>query len=160
MGELLVGAYLEKVVGCDHVQYNVRAPGGGTKGLSELDVIGVKYADKEAWLCEVTTHVKGAIIGGSYASTVQKLRQKHAFQREYAAKYLDWCESPHFQWWSPRVPVGKMSAQIEAIEGLEVVANHDYARRIDDLVEVARKDHSASGNDAFRVLQILGALRR
>jgi hypothetical protein len=48
MGELLVGAYLEKVLKCDNVQYNVRAPGGGTTGLSELDVIGVKYAAKEA----------------------------------------------------------------------------------------------------------------
>ncbi len=160
MGELLVGAYLEKVLGCDHVQYNVRAPGGGTKGLSELDVIGIKYASKEAWLCEVTTHVKGALIGGTYDTTVAKIQQKHAFQREYAEKYLDWCESPHFQWWSPRVPVGKMLDQLLAIDGLETVANQDYASRIDALVDVARKDTSMSGNDAFRVLQILGSLRR
>lgn len=89
MGEVLLGAYLDRVVGCGHVQYNVRVPGGGT------------------W-----------------------------------------------------IQVGKLLGAILSIDGVEVVANQDYARRIDDLVGVARKDHSASGNDAFRVLQIVGALRR
>jgi hypothetical protein len=108
----------------------------------------------------VTTHVRGALVGGSYDATVAKLRRKHAFQHEYAAKFLDWCEAPHFQWWSPRVPVGRMMDQILAIDDLQVVANQEYAKDIDELIDVARRDRSTSGNDAFRLLQILGALRR
>jgi len=38
IGEFIVGAHLQLIEECDFVDYNVRPPGGGLKGLSELDV--------------------------------------------------------------------------------------------------------------------------
>ena len=42
VGEYLVGAYLQLFENCDFVDYNVRPPGGGMKGLGELDVVGLQ----------------------------------------------------------------------------------------------------------------------
>ena len=63
MGEYLVGAYLRIIKGCDFIDYNVRRPGGGMSGLDELDVIGLDFKDRTAYLCEVTTHLDGLLIG-------------------------------------------------------------------------------------------------
>ena len=59
MGEYVVGAYLKEIVLCDFVDYGVRVRGGGLAGLNELDVLGLRFADKTAYLCEVTTHTRG-----------------------------------------------------------------------------------------------------
>ena len=53
MGEYLVGAYLQLEEQCDVVSFNVRPPGGGLKGLEELDVIGLNFKTSTAYLCEV-----------------------------------------------------------------------------------------------------------
>ena len=39
----IVGAYLKLIEGCDVIDYNVRPPGGGMAGLSELDVVGLDF---------------------------------------------------------------------------------------------------------------------
>ena len=59
MGEYIVGAHLKLVENCDVVEYNVRPMVKGLKGLGELDVIGLRFSDKTAFICEVTTHLEG-----------------------------------------------------------------------------------------------------
>ena len=61
VGEYFVGAYLQLGEGCDFVDYNVRPPGGGLKGLEELDVVGLNFKTRTAFLCEVTTHIRGLL---------------------------------------------------------------------------------------------------
>jgi hypothetical protein len=51
-GEYLVGAYLKLVEECDVVDYNVRTPGGGLEGLGELDVVGLNFKTKTAYVCK------------------------------------------------------------------------------------------------------------
>jgi hypothetical protein len=75
MGEYLVGAYLKMVKGCDIIDYNVRRPGGGLAGLDELDVMGLDFKNKIAYLCEVTTHLEGLLIGAGNESTVKKSKK-------------------------------------------------------------------------------------
>ena len=87
MGELDVGAYLKLCLGCAFVDYNVRPPGGGIEGLGELDVVGLDPDSGRAFLCEVTTHTRG-LLYHSNAETVERIRKKHARQRDYAAKHL------------------------------------------------------------------------
>ena len=53
MGEYIVGACLKLLKECDFVDYNVRRPGGGLVGLDELDVMGLDFKNKTAYLCEV-----------------------------------------------------------------------------------------------------------
>ena len=71
MGEYLVGAYLKLILECDFVDYGVRVPGGGVQGLNELDVVGIHFDKKTAYLCEVTTHIRGLLYGGGNKGTVE-----------------------------------------------------------------------------------------
>jgi hypothetical protein len=159
MGELLVGAYLQLIEGCDFVGYNIRAPGGKLAGLDELDVVAFRFVDNTAYLCEVTTHIGGTLYGGGNESTLERIQTKFRKQKAYAPKYLENFDKHVFQFWAPRVPVGYLTERLAAIEGLEVVINGEYKRRVDLLRQKARKEMQPTGNDAFRMLQILEAMR-
>lgn len=157
IGEELVGAYLTEIDQCDHVLYDVRVPGGGLRGLRELDVIGLKFSNNTAYLCEVTTHLAGLLIGKGYESTIRKIREKHEWQVQYAQKQLAAFE-PVYQFWSPTVPRGLLPG-LEQIEGLELVVNTAYKANVDKLRAVAAKHTSPTSNMAYRLLQILEHLK-
>lgn len=160
MGEYLVGAYLKLVEECDVVDYNVREPGGGLKGLNELDVVGFRFHDNSAFMCEVTTHVRGLLYGGGNAETVEKVREKFRKQQDYAEKHFPDFEHK-YMFWSPYVPRGRLLNQLKEIgaEGLELVVNGDYKYAIEQLKEKARKEKQPTQNPAFRLLQILESMR-
>lgn len=159
MGEYLVGAYLKLILGCGVVDYNARPPGGGLEGLGELDVVGLDFASERAYLCEVTTHLKGLQIGDDAESTIRKLAEKHARQREYAKAHLHLPTfSVRFMYWSPRVRRGLMSAL--AATGFELFVNEAYTKAMEELCAKARSSTSDANNPAFRVLQILEHMKR
>lgn len=161
MGELVVGAYLKEVLGCDFVDYNVRPPGGGRAGQHEFDVLGLHLDDGTAYLCEVATHLDGMNYGGkSNKDTLDRVVQKHQRQREYAEAHLRSFQHHRFMLWSPRVPVGFLTDRLAKLAGLELVINADYARAVDALRERARATTRDAGNTFFRALQILEHLRR
>ncbi len=157
-GEYIVGAYLQHFFECDVVQYNVRPPGGGIQGLSELDVVGLNLRDKLAYLCEVTTHISG-LQYGTYEKTVKKVADKHKAQKKYAKKRLREFQ-PKFMFWSPVVPKGPLAEKLRQITGLEVVINEDFTAKVEELRKVARTTKHATGNPFMRTLQILAHLRR
>lgn len=159
IGEYIVGAYLKVVLSCDFVDYNVRPPGGGLEGLSELDVVGLDFKSQTAYLCEVTTHIKG-IQYGTNQQTVETIRKKHERQKAYAEKHLNNFPFRRYMLWSPVVPKGFITQQIETIDGLEAIINRAYTERIDELRQHARHLSQDVGNPFFRTLQILEALKR
>jgi hypothetical protein len=61
--------------------------------------------------------------------------------------------------WSPVVPIGYLTKHLAKIEGLELIINGEYSRRVDELRSIARKEAQGVGNDFFRSLQILERLR-
>ncbi len=154
MGEYAVGAYLKIINDCDFVDYNVRRPGGGLAGLDELDVLGLDFKRKIAYLCEVTTHIRGLLYTDN-ATTVGRIKQKYGKQRKYAENYLSDFPLRHFMFWSPVVPRGYITQELQNIRGLESVINEEYATRIDELQQKAKKMENDTGNPFFRVLQIL-----
>jgi hypothetical protein len=158
VGEYLVGAYLQLVDRCDFVQYNVRPPHGGLEGLGELDVVGFNFRTKTAYLCEVTTHLRG-LLYKSNADTVQKLIDKHERQKSYALKYLTNFEKLVFQFWSPVVPIGYVTQELAKFQELELVINGEYARRVGILQELAKTVTHDARNPVFRLLQILAHMR-
>ena len=159
IGEQIVGAYLKLCCACAFVDYNVRPPGGGLKGLAELDVVGLDLDSKRAYLCEVTTHICG-LQYGTLPNTIKRVRDKHARQRRYASEYLTAFSDIHFMFWSPVVPVGYLTEGLSKIGGLELVINANYARCVDELRKLAHSVTHDVGNDFFRSLQILERLRR
>ncbi|MFL7905758.1 hypothetical protein ACJ41P_31840 [Azospirillum argentinense] len=160
IGEYVVGAYLKLEEGCDVVDYNVRPPGGGLEGLGELDVVGYDFRRGRAFLCEVTTHIKGLQIGPSYDATVRKITDKHTRQRAYAATHLQRFDEIRFQFWSPRVPKGALSERLARIDGLELVINGRYRECVEKLRLRAKVETQDAVNPFFRVLQILEAMRK
>jgi len=160
ISELLVGAYLKVVEECDVVAYNQRPPGGGMAGLGELDVIGLRFRDHTAILCEVTTHIGGLTYGKSRTNTLERIAMKHRRQRAYAELQLRDFPTRVYQFWSPRVPTGALTTGLADIDpGLELIINAEYTRRIGRLREAARHRQNDEGNAAFRLLQILEALK-
>jgi len=158
IGEYIVGAYLKIIKDCDFVIYNVRPPGGGLQGLNELDVVGLDFKNKIAYLCEVTTHIKGLLYTDN-KTTVKKIKTKYEVQKEYAKKQLPDFSNPYFMFWSPVVPKGYITSELEKIDGLELVINEKYTQYIDELREKAKELTNDVGNPFFRMLQILEHLK-
>ncbi len=157
VGEYLVGAYLQLKMDCDVVDYNVRPPGGGLLGLEEMDVIGLNLKTNRAYICEVTTHIRGLLYKDN-RTTVERIKKKHERQKRYGAKYLKnfTCE---YMFWSPVVPKGYVTEHLSGINGLQLVINGDYKKRVEQLIEHAAKTTHDARNPVFRVLQILGHMR-
>lgn len=158
MGEYLVGAYLKLIKKCDFVEYNVRRPGGKLAGLNELDVMGLDFKNKTAYLCEVATHLDGLQYSGKH-TTIEIIRNKYDKLQEYANSHLPGVfPKRHLMLWSPVVSAG-IAEKLKQIKGLELVINEDYAAYVEQLQEQANKVTYDTGNSVFRVLQILGHLR-
>jgi hypothetical protein len=159
MGEYLVGAYLTQRLQCDFVGYNVRPPEEGLEGLAEIDVVGLKFGDRAAYLCEVTTHL-GGLLYGTYETTITRIQEKFNRQKRYARKHLRDFTDIHFMFWSPVVPEGGLTERLSKMGGLEVVINQAYTRCVRELEEAARATTRDTGNPVFRVLQLLEHLRQ
>ncbi|MFA5629330.1 MAG: hypothetical protein WC958_03645 [Dehalococcoidales bacterium] len=157
IGEYMVGACLKLLdeFQCDFVEYNIRRPGGKLAGLKEIDVIGLKLKDKEAYLCEVTTHL-GGLLYVNNTNSIKRINDKFNNLRDYAEKYLSEYK-PRFMLWSPKVSAS-VANELEKIDGLELVINGRYTSYIRLLEDEARKGTHDTGNPVFRVLQILGHL--
>ena len=158
IGEFIVGAHLKLIEKCDFIDYNVRPPGGGLKGLGELDVIGLAFHSNTAYLCEVTTHIRGLLYENN-RETVSRIRKKHKRQREYAKQYLANFKNHRFMFWSPVVPVGYITKHLAAIDGLELMINGDYKKRIEQLRSLAGEITHDARNPFFRMLQIMEHMR-
>ncbi len=158
IGEFIVGAYLQLIEDCDFIDYNVRPPGGGLNGLSELDVIGLNLKTDSVYLCEVTTHIRGLLYNNN-KETVEKITKKHERQKDYASKYLGNFKNQRFMFWSPVVPNGYITEGLGAITSLELIINGEYKKRIERLRKLAGETTHNVKNPFFRMLQIMEHMR-
>ncbi len=158
VGEYIVGSYLKTLLECDFIDYNVRPPGGGLKGLNELDVVGLHFKNKTAYLCEVTTHIRG-LHYGTHSVTIARIQKKHRNQKQYAKKYLKAFPNVHFMFWSPYVPVGELTRELNKMKGLELYINGDYKACIAYLMAEAATTTHDTRNPFFRMLQIIEHMR-
>jgi hypothetical protein len=157
MGEYLVGACLKLLKQCDFVDYNVRRPGGGLAGLNEIDVVGLDFKNRMAYLCEVTTHLEGCLYGSSSDATIERIAKKYGKLQSYAKDCLSEFK-PIYMVWSPGVG-GSVETGLNKLQGLDLVINKKYAENIEALKGLARNGTHDTGNPAFRILQILGHLK-
>jgi len=158
IGEYIVGAYLKLIEQCDVVDYNVKPPGGGLEGLEEIDVVGLHFKSRTAYLCEATTHIRGTLYKNN-KTTVEKITQKYNRQKQYARRYLREFPNRRYMFWSPVVPVGYITQHLATLRGIELIINKEYAARVEKLRELAASMMADTNNPFFRVLQILEHLR-
>ena len=158
MGEFVVGAYLKLIGDCDFVDYNVRRPGGGLAGLNEIDVVGLNFKNKTTYICEVTTHLEGALYGSGNEDTIKRIKNKVEKLQSYGKDKLSDFPTQHYMFWSPKVS-WSVESELRKVQNLELVMNQEYAIRVKELEDLAKKTTHDTGNPAFRLLQILGHLK-
>jgi hypothetical protein len=186
-GELLVGAYLRLVEGCELVMYNQRSQVQGDQ--LEIDVIGVdntEEGERVVYTCEVVTHIDGLHYSGApdtdrweaygnkdYQHTLERLWRKFTSDKEYVTELFDGDDySFVFQFWSPIVRGNRDETYLltglydmadefedETDAELELVINEAYTDRVEALREKAGQTEKDYGELGFRVLQILEHLR-
>ena len=150
----------EEIKNCDFTQYDARLAESHLTGLNEVDVIGLELKIKFAYLCEVTTHVRGALYG-TYQESIDKIRMKFERDKISPIRYSKTFLPATTCFWSLVVPEGKLTVLLHELEGkdVELVINEKYAERIEELKKVAREKKNNTGNAAFRLLQILEHVR-
>ena len=162
IGESIAGAYMRYIRECEVVVYNTFLRGQ----QGEIDVVALKTGEpRHVWLCEATTHTKGMQYP-SAKGTVRKLKDKLSRAQEFAAITFP-NDTLHFEIWSPRVPVGKLTTAFEALGDeaaamdmdLAFVINEGYTEKMRELAAHAKRHASATSDPAYRMLQILGHLR-
>lgn len=162
IGESLVGSYLRYVEGCEFVLFNTFLPGE----QGEIDVIGIRLGEpRDIYFSEVTTHIGGMTYGGN-KSTIDKVRSKLLRAQTFAKDRFPG-DRHHFEVWSPRVPVGAMTTEFEAMRSefssptsdLIFVMNQEYGDRVQALIDVAKDNSKATSDPAFRMLQVLSRVK-
>jgi Holliday junction resolvase-like predicted endonuclease len=162
IGESLVGSYLRYVKGCEFVLFNTFLPGE----QGEIDVIGIRLGTpRDIYFAEVTTHIEGMTYGGN-KKTVEKVRDKLVRAQRFAKEKFPY-DQHYFEVWSPRVPVGAMTAEFAAMSAdfeargdhLRFVMNKTYGDALQALVKVAKTNSRATSDPAFRLLQVLARVR-
>ncbi|MGH7323118.1 MAG: hypothetical protein ACREJ9_00540 [Candidatus Rokuibacteriota bacterium] len=165
-GERLVGDWLRHIKGCDFVDFNVYT----TKTQGEIDVVGVNLTAKEAFICEVVTHLTTGIqyVKNARPDTSDRLIKKFlkdiqygrdAFQG-YAVRYMLW--SPVVRH-SDGKPEYDQFAHLKRVEEevraktditIEFVINEKYVAAIDELRAFARQETKELKSPLMRFLQI------
>jgi hypothetical protein len=184
-GELLVGAYHQRVTACDVVSYNHRSDEQGDQ--MEADVIGIKSdgQTQTVYTCEVVTHLDGKLYSGTpdtdrweqyggtdYQYSLEKLWTKFRNDHQYVNDVFGSADEYVFQFWSPVVTGwqrgGKLIDGLNKLESdfmretecdFELVINQDYSERISQLEDEAEGDTSDYGSPGFRFIQILENLK-
>lgn len=184
-GELLVGAYHQRLNGCEIVSYNNRSAEPGDQ--METDVLAIdthkENKNQHIYVCEVVTHLDGGLYSGSpddpegwwmeysntssYHHSFETLWRKFLDGHQYVSRTFPEAEYS-YQFWAPVVTGGQNRGfliqglerledefESETGEDLELVINEEYTARIEELQEIARGDTSDYGSPAFRFIQIL-----
>lgn len=165
-GERVVGDYLRHIKGCDFVDFNVYT----TKVQGEIDVIGVNLSTKEAFICEVVTHLTTGIqyVKNARPDTSDRLIKKFikdidygqsAF-RGYKARYMLWSPVVRRSAGKPEYDqFGHLKRMTDRIRektqvNVELVINAEYLAALDELRAFARKESKELKSPLMRFLQI------
>ena len=155
IGEYIVGAYLKYLLNCDVVDYNVRDPNGGLIGLNEIDVIGLRFSDKTAFICEVTTHTSKS---GINKKAELKMLNKFTVNRNYSIKNLKKFNSI-FMLWSPKInsaTLNRIMTQLDKFK-IEYFVNQKYLEALVELNNFSKVNKKDTSNPFIRFLQILNS---
>jgi len=164
IGESLVGAYLRHIVKCEVVIYNSFF----SDRQGEVDVVALRQGTRrEVWLCEVTTHIGGMLLVRDGKDVTERVIREKLARLQHFAQVTFPDDLHRYEWWSLRVPEGKVTSAMKAIEeewasedrDLRFIINAEYTERVRELAEHASGNSSTTNEPAYRMLQILTHLR-
>jgi hypothetical protein len=166
IGEELVAAYLQHLLGCEFIQQNLYT----IETQGEIDVVGLNLKTKTVYICEVAIHLT---TGLQYTfekrpNNINKLTEKFSRDIEYTRKYLPEYKA-HYMLWSPVVKARKGESEYDQVkhlaqvhanilakynETLELVINSEFAKRLQELREEARRTSANLKSPVMRMLQV------
>jgi hypothetical protein len=165
-GERLVGDYLRHIKGCDFINFNVYTPAE----QGEIDVVGVAHVKKQAYICEVVTHLTTGIqyVKNKRPDTSDRLIKKFLKNVHYGTQtFPDYIVS--YMLWSPVVrrssgkPEYDQFRHLRRVEGeiraqtgvgINLVINNDYLNAIGELRAFAGTETKELKSPVMRFLQI------
>lgn len=156
LGEEICGEYLQHILNCEFLSYNVINP--DTQG--ETDVIGIRLQDKTVYVCEVAVHTGGLqYVTGKRPDDFNRLKGKLDKDIQYAKKYFsDYKVIPMI--WSPIVKMSGIKAKYNALKELERVQTYikdEYSLDLQLIINASFKEaieklknHSESKSSEFK----------
>lgn len=180
LGELIVGAYLRIIRGCEIVSYNQRSEEAGDQ--MEMDVLGIRSEDGQQTVygCEVITHLNGMRYSGTpdtdeweefgnetHQNTIERIWKKFNEDYRLITKTFDDADEYELEVWSPVVPEGNRTEGLEELRRRfekehenpqirpKIIINGEYSDRVEKLQERASETEKRYEEPAFRFLQIL-----
>lgn len=166
IGEELVAAYLQHIVGCEFIQQNLYT----IETQGEIDVVGLKLKTKSVYICEVAIHLT---TGLQYTfekrpNNANKLTEKVSRDIDYTRKYLPDYKA-HYMLWSPVVKSRKDESEYDQIkhldtvhtnifkaygETLELIINSKFFSCLQQLRHEARRTSANLKSPVMRMLQV------
>jgi hypothetical protein len=165
-GERLVGDYLRHIKGCDFVDFNVYT----TAIQGEIDVVAVNQGKRQAYICEVVTHLTTGIqyVKNARPDTADRLIRKFLKDIQYGTDaFPDY--SVEYMLWSPVVRrsrgkpeydqfahLKRVETEVKSETGIEIifVINKAFVDAIDALRKRAREETKELKSPVMRFLQI------
>ncbi len=172
VGEELVSAYLQQILGCDFTQQNLYT----IDSQGEIDVVGLNLKNRTVYICEVAIHLTTG-LQYTYAkrpNNVKKLTEKFKRDITYTRKYLPDFKA-HYMLWSPVVKSRKNESEYDQMkhlqqvhkniqeefsEDLQLIVNLEFSKRLEQLREKACKTTADLKSPVMRMLQIEGQLAK
>jgi len=166
IGEELVAAYLQHILGCEFIQQNLYT----IDAQGEIDVVGLNLKTKSVYVCEVAIHLTTGLqyTFGKRPNNVNKLTEKFSRDIAYARKYLPEFKE-HYMLWSPIVKARKNDSKYDQVKHLqqvlaiildkygvqlELIVNDQFANCLDMLRVEARRTTASLKSPVMRMLQI------
>lgn len=172
IGEEICGEWLRHVQRCEFIQYNLKPP--GIQG--EIDVIGIRLADRVVYVCEVAIHLVTGLqyVKAKRPDNVARLTAK--FRKDVGYVRSAFPEYQHFfQLWSPVVRnqrEGSKANQTEDVQAvvatikkelkatIEPVINETFQKALDELRAAAATETKELDSSVMRFLQVEEHLAR
>lgn len=172
IGEELVGAYLQHIVGCEFIQQNLYT----IETQGEIDVVGLNLKTKSVYVCEVAIHLTTGLqyTLAKRPNNVNKLTEKFSRDIDYTRKYLPEYKA-HYMLWSPVVKSRKGESEYDQIKHLEqvhtnilakygetlrLVINAEFSKCLQQLRDEARLTSANLKSPVMRMLQVEEQLLR
>jgi hypothetical protein len=155
IGEYFVGAYLQHILGCEIVVYNVKNYSiTGNASQNEIDVIGVCFKNTTTYLCEVKTHIKGFQSTGK-TDRVKLIHSQFNAMQQYAIGNLPANYKREYMFWAPnRVQKKLMNALNQNYKPENIIVEKIYQKYLQELIEYAGNSTTEFDNPFIRTLQI------
>ena len=172
VGEELVAAYLQQILHCDFTQQNLYT----IDSQGEIDVVGLNLKNRSVYICEVAIHLTTGLqyTHAKRPNNVKKLTEKFSRDIAYTRKYLPDFNA-HYMLWSPVVKSRKGQSEYDQMkhlqqvhkniqeafsEDLQLIVNLEFAERLEQLREKARKTTADLKSPVMRMLQIESQLAK